>query len=207
MAGASSHSQPTTHRNNTPGHESPAKKLSLESPIPPTSAQSDATMSDTTQKEKKPQQQGGRSSQVKTPEPRTSKERINGQRDPSDRSPSTPGHLAPFDWDDFEARYEEALADADREEQELLKEFEDLVKVGFPFRLSARLRLVFADGWLVDWQFFNVWASAASVNDSERGVKRLQTRERHVRLAEQSLSQKKKHRESFPLVSCLPSSS
>jgi hypothetical protein len=36
----------------------------------------------------------------------------------------------PFDWDEFEARYEEALADADRDEQELLKEFEDLVKVG-----------------------------------------------------------------------------
>jgi hypothetical protein len=72
--------------------------------------------------------QGGRS-QVKTPEPRHSKERMNGQKDAGERSPSTPGHLAPFDWDEFEARYEEALADADRQEQELLKEFEDLVKV------------------------------------------------------------------------------
>ncbi|KAK4141874.1 uncharacterized protein C8A04DRAFT_38783 [Dichotomopilus funicola] len=109
--------------------------------------------------------------QVRTPEPRQSKDRIiNGHRgDGSDRSPSTPGHLAPFDWEDFEARYEEALADADLQEQELLKEFEDLVK------------------------FFNVWASAASVNDTERGVKRLQTRERYVKIAEQSLSQKKKH--------------
>ncbi|KAK4101629.1 hypothetical protein N658DRAFT_425204 [Parathielavia hyrcaniae] len=107
--------------------------------------------------------------QVKTPEPRQSKERMNGQRETAERSPSTPGHLAPFDWDEFEARYEEALADADRQEQELLKEFEDLVK------------------------FFNVWASAASVHDTERGVKRLQTRERYVKIAEQSLSQKKKH--------------
>jgi uncharacterized protein YeaO (DUF488 family) len=54
---------------------------------------------------------------------------MNGHKDAAERSPSTPGHLAPFDWDEFEARYEEALADADREEQELLKEFEDLVKV------------------------------------------------------------------------------
>jgi hypothetical protein len=68
-------------------------------------------------------------SQVKTPEPRHSKERMNGLRDAGERSPSTPGQLAPFDWDEFEARYEEALSDADREEQELLKEFEDLVKV------------------------------------------------------------------------------
>jgi hypothetical protein len=68
-------------------------------------------------------------SQVKTPEPRHSKERMNGLRDAGERSPSTPGHLAPFDWDEFESRYEEALSDADREEQELLKEFEDLVKV------------------------------------------------------------------------------
>lgn len=45
-------------------------------------------------------------------------------------------------------------------------------------------------------QFFNVWASAASVHDAERGVKRLQTRERYVKISEQSLSQKKKHRES-----------
>lgn len=117
-----------------------------------------------------PKPQGARS-QLKTPEPRTSKERINGHRDALERSPSTPGHLPPFDWEEFEARYEEAFADADRQEQELLKEFEDLVK------------------------FFNVWASAASVHDTERGAKRLQTRERYVKIAEQSLSQKKKHRE------------
>ena len=75
-----------------------------------------------------PKPQGSRS-QVRTPEPRPSRERMNGHKDAAERSPSTPGHLAPFDWDEFEARYEEALADADREEQELLKEFEDLVKV------------------------------------------------------------------------------
>ncbi|KAK3362700.1 hypothetical protein B0T25DRAFT_561764 [Lasiosphaeria hispida] len=94
---------------------------------------------------------------------------MNSQKETADRSPSTPGHLVPFDWDDFEARYEEALKDANRQEQDLLEEFETLIK------------------------YFNVWAAAASVHDTERGVKRLQTRERYVKIAEQSLSQKKKH--------------
>ncbi|KAK3394384.1 hypothetical protein B0H63DRAFT_517518 [Podospora didyma] len=117
----------------------------------------------------KPLQQASNRAQVRTPEPRGSKERMNGHKEIAERSPSTPGHLAPFDWEEFEGRYEEALAEANRHEQELLEEFEVLVK------------------------YFNVWASAASVHDSERGVKRLQTRERYVKIAEQSLSQKKKH--------------
>jgi hypothetical protein len=111
--------------------------------------------------------QGNRGQLVKTPEP--SKERTNGQKD-MERSPSTPGHLAPFDWDEFEARYEEALTKANGDEQKLLDEFEELIK------------------------YFNVWAAAASVHDTERGIKRLQTRERYVKIAEQNLSQKKKHR-------------
>ncbi|KAK4229509.1 hypothetical protein QBC38DRAFT_359261 [Podospora fimiseda] len=107
---------------------------------------------------------------VRTPEPRNFHPRLNGQtNNPPERSPSTPGYLAPFDWEDFEARYEEALANADEEEKKLLAEFEDLIK------------------------FFNVWATSASAHDAERGVKRLQTRERYVKIAEQSLSQKKKH--------------
>ncbi|KAK3336623.1 hypothetical protein B0T19DRAFT_410042 [Cercophora scortea] len=115
-----------------------------------------------------PKPQGSRT-QVRTPEPRTSKERMNGHKELAERSPSTPGHLPHFDWDEFETRYEEALAEGNRHEQELLEEFETLVR------------------------YFNVWASAASVHDTERGVKRLQTRERYVKIAEQSLLQKKKH--------------
>ncbi|KAK5658728.1 hypothetical protein OQA88_1537 [Cercophora sp. LCS_1] len=106
--------------------------------------------------------------QVKTPEPRSSKERIN-QKDFAERSPSTPGHLAPFDWDDFEARFQLALKEANDQEEELLHEFKDLV------------------------EYFGVWAEAASAHDTERAIKRLQTRERYVKIAEQSLSQKKKH--------------
>ncbi len=45
------------------------------------------------------------------------------------RSPSSPGHIAPFDWDDFELRYQKALGEADEQEKELLVEFDQLVKV------------------------------------------------------------------------------
>ena len=93
-----------------------------------------------------PKPEGSRT-QLKTPEPLHLKEPMNGQNGQNgqnghkeagaDRSPSTPGHLAPFDWDEFEARYEAALADADRHEQELLREFDDLVKVS---RFSGRPR-------------------------------------------------------------------
>ncbi|OIW24099.1 hypothetical protein CONLIGDRAFT_125620 [Coniochaeta ligniaria NRRL 30616] len=115
------------------------------------------------------QQQPARRTQVKTPEPKTSTDHMNGHKDTTATSPSTPGHLAPFDWDEFEGRYEQALAEANNQEKELLEEFDRLVK------------------------YFNVWASAASVHDNERGAKRLQTRERYVKIAEQSLVQKKKH--------------
>ncbi|KAK1767185.1 hypothetical protein QBC33DRAFT_559309 [Phialemonium atrogriseum] len=115
------------------------------------------------------QQPLSRRAQVKTPEPQPSLDCMNGHKDNTERSPSTPGHLAPFDWDEFESRYEQALAGANNQEQELLEEFDRLVK------------------------YFNVWASAGSVHDNERGVKRLQTRERYVKIAEQSLAQKKKH--------------
>ncbi|KAL1909101.1 hypothetical protein Sste5344_004982 [Sporothrix stenoceras] len=84
-------------------------------------------------------------------------------------SPSTPGHIPPFDWEEFEARYEHALAEMNGEEKELLEEFDRLVN------------------------YFNVWASAATAHDDERAVKRLQTRERYVKIAEQSLGQRKQH--------------
>ncbi|KAJ3580302.1 hypothetical protein NPX13_g263 [Xylaria arbuscula] len=90
------------------------------------------------------------------------------QKRRSDRSELTsPGHLAPFDWEDFKDRYERALQEADEKEKQMLDEFGQL--------------------------YFNVWASAASNHDNERAAKRLQTRERYVALSEQSLSQKKQH--------------
>ncbi|KAI1191887.1 hypothetical protein F5B17DRAFT_381374 [Nemania serpens] len=92
------------------------------------------------------------------------------QKRRSDKSEMTsPGHLAPFDWEDFEDRYEKALQEADEKEKQMLEEFAQLVK------------------------YFNVWASASSTHDNERATKRLQTRERYVSLSEQSLSQKKQH--------------
>lgn len=62
-------------------------------------------------------------SETKTPEPKFD------QAAPSSNTPSTPGILAPFDWDDFEARYEKALHDADEHEREILREAENLSKV------------------------------------------------------------------------------
>ncbi|KAI0473958.1 hypothetical protein GGR56DRAFT_558710 [Xylariaceae sp. FL0804] len=122
-----------------------------------------------------------RQRQTYTPEP---------QKRRSDKSDgASPGHLPPFDWEDFEYRYSKALQEADEQERQLLEEFDRLFK------------------------YFNVWASASSSHDNERAVKRfgpnpslfilrdlslpflarLQTRERFVRLTERSLSQKKQH--------------
>ncbi|EOO00752.1 hypothetical protein UCRPA7_3649 [Phaeoacremonium minimum UCRPA7] len=106
---------------------------------------------------------------ARTPEPQMQQDRANGNKIDTERSPSTPGHLAPFDWEEFESRYEQALSDANQQEQDLLGEFERLVK------------------------YFNVWASAASAHDNERAHKRLQTRERYVQIEESNLVQKKKH--------------
>lgn len=64
------------------------------------------------------------------------------------QTPSTPGTVTNYDWDDLESRFEQALTDANEHEKELLAEFEHLVK------------------------YFNVWASAASAHDNERATKR-----------------------------------
>ncbi|PKS09849.1 hypothetical protein jhhlp_004472 [Lomentospora prolificans] len=61
---------------------------------------------------------------VVTPEPRADQ-----VVDTSQTTPSTPGLLPPFDWDDFQSRYEKALAEADECERAILNEFEYLSKV------------------------------------------------------------------------------
>ncbi|KAL6358860.1 hypothetical protein LRP88_09053 [Fusarium phalaenopsidis] len=99
----------------------------------------------------------------KTPEPHGDQQAANS--DP----PDTPGVLDPFDWDEFEARYESALRDADEHEREILKEAEALSK------------------------YFKVWAAAASAHDDERAAKRLQTRRRFVNLSEDRMERKQEH--------------
>jgi hypothetical protein len=59
----------------------------------------------------------------RTPEPQVDQQVSNS--DP----PDTPGALEPFDWDEFEARYEAALQEADEREREILKEADALSKV------------------------------------------------------------------------------
>ncbi|CAK7563188.1 MAG: hypothetical protein SEPTF4163_001050 [Sporothrix epigloea] len=129
-----------------------------------------------------PQSRSSRSP-VRTPELKTSllqRQATNGhgrgqpaqqnQRGASQARDSSPGgHIPPFDWESFETRYEQALLEINSEEKELLEEFDRLVK------------------------YFNVWASAASAHDDQRAVKRLRTRERYVKIAEQSLGQRKQH--------------
>ncbi|KAG4293926.1 hypothetical protein FPRO06_00511 [Fusarium proliferatum] len=58
----------------------------------------------------------------RTPEPQDDRQPNNP--DP----PDTPGVLEPFNWDEFEARYEAALQEADEREQEILKEADALSK-------------------------------------------------------------------------------
>ena len=41
----------------------------------------------------------------------------------------SPEALSPFDWEDFEARYQKALRDADDQERDIIKEAESLCKV------------------------------------------------------------------------------
>lgn len=71
-------------------------------------------------------------SDARTPEPRLDQGSVNAN------TPSTPGLLAPFDWSDFEARYEKALNDADETELEILREAETLSKV--QCRVSSDVR-------------------------------------------------------------------
>ncbi|KAK1994838.1 hypothetical protein LX36DRAFT_672882 [Colletotrichum falcatum] len=104
---------------------------------------------------------------TKTPEPRPDQQPVNGQN--RSNTPSTPGVFPSFDWEEFEARYEKALAEADARERELLLEFDSLVK------------------------YFNVWASTSSAHDNERATKRLRTRQRYVNLAEKDMAQREEH--------------
>lgn len=61
----------------------------------------------------------------RTPEP------LPGQQSQNATTPSTPGTLLPFDWEDFEARYEKALQEADENERGILREAESLAKVTY----------------------------------------------------------------------------
>ncbi|RYP73386.1 hypothetical protein DL771_003654 [Monosporascus sp. 5C6A] len=60
------------------------------------------------------------------------------QKSEVQRSPNSEAHLAPFDWDEFEARYEKALKEADEREMALLDEFDRLVKGLFKSLESRR---------------------------------------------------------------------
>lgn len=110
------------------------------------------------------------------------------QPSPERGTPSSPEHLASFDWDDFEARYENALRETNAEERETLKEAERLSKVANSCPLPGPQTVTDARV-----QYFQAWASAASAHDDERAVKRLRTRQRFVNLSEEKTEQKQQH--------------
>lgn len=118
---------------------------------------------------------------TKTPEPRP-EILANGQAN----TPSTPGTFATFDWEEFEARYVQALEKADGQEEELLREFDELVKV---LPILARAPTSNADSR----KYFNNWAASSSAHDTERAIKRLQTRQRFVNLSEQTMAKRQQH--------------
>ncbi|KAF5027580.1 hypothetical protein F66182_322 [Fusarium sp. NRRL 66182] len=99
----------------------------------------------------------------RTPEPQVERQPTNSD------TPDTPDVLEPFDWDEFEARYEAALRDADEQEREILNEADALSK------------------------YFKVWAATASAHDDERAAKRLQTRRRFVNISEERMERKQEH--------------
>lgn len=82
-----------------------------------------------------------RPANTRTPEPPTS--RTNGHAHTAsatqaahllpERSstPGTPSSLPPLDWDDLESRFEKALDQANQNEQEVMAEFDALVKVEY----------------------------------------------------------------------------
>ncbi|RGP76235.1 hypothetical protein FLONG3_5363 [Fusarium longipes] len=132
----------------------------MDSPLPP--QEDELKISDSQETNMNNMQRHPRGNN-RTPEPQVDRQTNNV--DP----PGTPGVLEPFDWDEFEARYEAALRDADEQEREILKEADALSK------------------------YFKVWAAAASTHDDERAAKRLQTRRRFVNLAEDKMERKQQH--------------
>ncbi|KKA30182.1 hypothetical protein TD95_001173 [Thielaviopsis punctulata] len=94
---------------------------------------------------------------------------MNDERSLPMSSPSSPGALPVFDWEEFEARYERALREADDKEREMLEEFERLA------------------------EYFGVWVSTSATVDNDRATKRLQTRQRFVSLSEKRTAEKQEH--------------
>ena len=103
-------------------------------------------------------------------------------------SPDALEELEAFDWQDFEARYEAALAKASEEEKAVLREAESLSKVFILYSTNDCRRITYPF-----LQYFQTWAAAASSHDNDRAVKRLQTRQRFINMSEEKLAQKQQH--------------
>lgn len=69
---------------------------------------------------------------TKTPEPAANQQHQVANGNGQTSTPDSPGVFSAFDWEDFESRYTQALDKADGQEQELMREFDELVKVSQP---------------------------------------------------------------------------
>jgi len=76
------------------------------------------------------QPQPGREDQVKRESANASREKREGN-DKSNGNSADSHSLEPFDWEDFEARYTEAMRSTNNTEAALLKEFRDMANVSF----------------------------------------------------------------------------
>lgn len=165
------------HRSTTPTAPPPDSPEAGQLPSPP-SAQpaaedepeehAEKQSSEQNMESNPPQSRLPRPASTRTPEPPASRPaRIDSNHRPNGRdhaiigsqashpffperssTPGTPSSLPDFDWDDLERRFEKALSQANQNEEELMAEFEALIK------------------------YFNVWASTASAHDNDRAIKR-----------------------------------
>jgi hypothetical protein len=117
-------------------------------------------------------------------------------------SEDTNTDLPAFNWNDLQRRYSKALQDVNKQEDEIMEEFEKFSSVSLQEKEKNRSCADIP-------QAFSIWGQASANRDNDRASKRLvirsmpfltkltlrslRTREKFVRLEEISLDAKKKH--------------
>lgn len=110
---------------------------------PPTTPPKEEPRQEAPKRQEAPRRTATRTPEQQQPQPQTPKrnghvEKQNGVGPGMDMQ--SPGHIPPFDWEEFEARYEQALMQSNKEQEQLLKEFDQLVKVNCADALSNCVR-------------------------------------------------------------------
>lgn len=100
-------------------------------------------------------------------ESKDSHEGTEGAEDTEQLDPAA--EIEHFDWAKLEERYHRAIGERNKEEQEILQEWENLMN------------------------FFTIWAQTSQTHEVERSFKRLRTRIAHVRNSENNLEATRAH--------------